>query len=161
MKKKKKNSPRLKNKKSIKKKTKTRIKRSKKKFKSKLIKKKIKNIKKNSKNLLRKKIIKKTKNKTHKEKKGIISKSVRLEEKLKNKFSFKFSFNLLAIDNFIQRFFQGIELKIIRLKEIRQEEKDYINQLIINLRVPSSIVKAKFGDWDSLKEEEIPSVVMS
>lgn len=46
-------------------------------------------------------------------------------------------------------------------REIKQEEKDYINQLIINLRVPSSIVKVKFGNWDSLKEEEIPLATMS
>ena len=44
---------------------------------------------------------------------------------------------------------------------IHQEEKDFINQLIINLRVPSVIVDAKFGDWDSLKEEKIPTPVMS
>ena len=150
MKKKKKNSPRLKNKKSIKKKTKTRIKRPKKKFKSKLIKKKIKNIKKNSKNLLRKKIIKKTKNKTHKEKKGIISKSVRLEEQLKNKFSFKFSFNLLAIDNLIQRFFQGIEFKIIRLKEIRQEEKRQLK-----LEKIEQAEKEKIEIENKKKEDEI------
>ena len=38
-------------------------------------------------------------------------------------------------------------------KKIEMEEINFINQLIINLRVPSEIVKRRFGNWDSLSDE--------
>jgi len=38
-------------------------------------------------------------------------------------------------------------------KKIEMEEINFINQLIINLRVPSEIVKSRFGNWDSLSDE--------
>jgi uncharacterized tellurite resistance protein B-like protein len=38
-------------------------------------------------------------------------------------------------------------------KKIEMEEINFINQLIINLRVPSEIIKSRFGNWDSLSDE--------
>ena len=38
-------------------------------------------------------------------------------------------------------------------KKIEMEETNFINQLIINLRVPSEIIKSRFGNWDSLSDE--------
>ena len=101
----------------------SKIKKSKKKSKSKTKKKKsiYKKKRKVKKNNI--KIIKRIKSKSDLGKKGIISKSVRLEENLKNKFSFRFNFNFLAIDRFLQKFFEGIEFRLIRFKEIRLEEK--------------------------------------
>ena len=40
-------------------------------------------------------------------------------------------------------------------RKILDEEKEFINQLIINLRVPSIIIDVKFGNWDKLQEEKI------
>ena len=38
-------------------------------------------------------------------------------------------------------------------KKIKMEEINFINQLIINLRIPSEIIKSRFGNWDSLSDE--------
>jgi uncharacterized tellurite resistance protein B-like protein len=38
-------------------------------------------------------------------------------------------------------------------KKIKIEEINFINQLIINLRIPSEIIKSRFGNWDSLSDE--------
>ena len=38
-------------------------------------------------------------------------------------------------------------------KKIEMEEINFINQLIINLRIPSEIIKSRFGNWDSLSDE--------
>ena len=38
-------------------------------------------------------------------------------------------------------------------KIIEIEEINFINQLIINLRVPSEIIKSRFGNWDSLSND--------
>ena len=38
-------------------------------------------------------------------------------------------------------------------KKIKMEEINFINQLIINLRIPSEIIKSRFGNWDSLRDE--------
>ena len=43
-------------------------------------------------------------------------------------------------------------------KTIDPAEKAFVKQLIINLRVPSSIIDVKFGGWDSLEETSIPLV---
>tara|TARA_Y100000766_G_scaffold226773_1_gene199735 strand:- start:1178 stop:1612 length:435 start_codon:yes stop_codon:yes gene_type:complete len=40
-------------------------------------------------------------------------------------------------------------------RDIDPAEKSFVKQLIINLRVPSSIIEAKFGAWDSLEEKSI------
>ena len=87
-------------------------------------KKKIKKLKKNKK----KKIIKQKKiilKKSKKKKKldNFISKSVRIEENFKSKFSFKLNIDILAVDRFIAKFFQKIEEKIQQFKLLRFEEK--------------------------------------
>ena len=47
-----------------------------------------------------------------------------------------------------------IAIGIIKADDnILQEEIDYVKKLIINLKVPSSIVNSKFGNWDSLDEK--------
>ena len=38
--------------------------------------------------------------------------------------------------------------KILEITEI-----DFINQLISNLKIPSDIIKARFGNWDSLNDD--------
>ena len=90
--------------------------------------------------------------------KGIISRTVRLEEDLRNKFSFKFSFNLLAIDKLIQKFFQSIEFRLIRFKEIRAEEKRQIKLEKIEQAEKEKIEIEKQKKADELaflKEKEI------
>ena len=113
--------------------------------------------KKTTKRLNRRKKTKKVKLKTSTEK-GIISRTVRLEEDLKNKFSFKFSFNLLAIDKLIQKFFQSIEFRLIRFKEIRAEEKRQIKLEKIEQAEKEKIEIEKQKKADELaflKEKEI------
>ncbi len=81
--------------------------------------------KKNSKKKIKKKYrksIKKKKIKLNK-KNNFISKTVRLEESIKSKFSFKFKIDLLAFDRFIAKFFNKIENKIQEFKFLRFEEK--------------------------------------
>ena len=146
-----------KKKKPKKKNLKTKVKKSKNKSKSKIKKKRQKLKKKTTKRLNRRKKIKKVKLKTSTEK-GIISRTVRLEEDLKNKFSFKFSFNLLAIDKLIQKFFQSIEFRLIRFKEIRAEEKRQIKLEKIEQAEKEKIEIEKQKKADELaflKEKEI------
>ena len=38
-------------------------------------------------------------------------------------------------------------------KRIEMEEVNFVNKLIINLRVPSEIIKSRFGNWDSLSDD--------
>lgn len=46
-----------------------------------------------------------------------------------------------------------IAIGIIRAdRQILPPEINYINKLIINLKVPSSIISSKFGNWDTLEE---------
>ena len=83
-----------------------------------------KKLKKNKKKVIIKKkkiILKKSKKKQNLD--DFISKSVRIEESLKSKFSFKFNINILAVDRFIAKFFQKIEEKIQQFKLLRFEEK--------------------------------------
>ena len=146
-----------KKKKPKKKNLKTKVKKSKNKSKSKIKKKRPKLKKKTTKRLNRRKKIKKVKLKKSTEK-GIISRTVRLEEDLRNKFSFKFSFNLLAIDKLIQKFFQSIEFRLIRFKEIRAEEKRQIKLEKIEQaeKEKIKIEKQKKADEEAfLKEKEI------
>ena len=146
-----------KKKKPKKKNLKTKVKKSKNKSKSKIKKKRPKLKKKTTKRLNRRKKIKKVKLKTSTEK-GIISRTVRLVEDLKNKFSFKFSFNLLAIDKLIQKFFQSIEFRLIRFKEIRAEEKRQIKLEKIEQAEKEKIEiekQKKVNEEAFLKEKEI------
>ena len=135
------------------------MKKKKKKPKKKNLKTKVKKSKNKSKSKIKKKKpkLKKVKLKTSTEK-GIISRTVRLEEDLKNKFSFKFSFNLLAIDKLIQKFFQSIEFRLIRFKEIRAEEKRQIKLEKIEQaeKEKIEIEKQKKADEEAfLKDKEI------
>ena len=144
-------------KKSKKKYKKTRLIKNKKKNK-KVIKKKKSNIRRKKTKKKQKKNIKKVKNNFQIKNKGIISKSVRLQEDLKEKFSFKFKINLFAIDAIIQKFFQGIENKIIRFKEIRAEEKRQIKLEKLEIAEKNKIKlekQKKADEIEFLKEKEI------
>ena len=55
--------------------------------------------------------------------KGIILKIVRLQEKIKSKFSFKLGFDFFSIDRSIQSFFQKIDNKLEEYKVLKAEEK--------------------------------------
>ena len=80
-----------------------------------------KNFKKKSKKKYKKSIIKKKIK--FKKKNNFISKTVRLEESIKSKFSFKFKIDFLAFDRFIEKFFNKIEYKIQEFKLLRFEER--------------------------------------
>jgi len=151
-KKKRKNSSLRKSKKIIKKKSK-KINKKKKKNSSlrkskKIIKKKIKKIKKNnkakikSKKIILKKLLKKKSD-------NFFSKSVRLEESIKSKFSFKFNIDFLAVDRFIAKFFQKIEEKIQEFKSLRSEEKRRLK-----LETIENLEKEKLKLEKEKKEEE-------
>ena len=47
---------------------------------------------------------------------------MRLQNLFKDRFSFKFNFNLLKIDNAIQSFFQKIDDKFLEYKNIKADE---------------------------------------
>ena len=55
-------------------------------------------------------------------KNSILLKVVRLQNKIKNYFSFSFNFNFLILDKAIQSFFQGIDEKINEYKIIKKDE---------------------------------------
>ena len=57
-----------------------------------------------------------------KNKSGIILNIIRLQNKFKDNFSFKFSFNFLKIDQAIQSFFQRVDDKIIEYKTLKADE---------------------------------------
>jgi len=47
-----------------------------------------------------------------------------------------------------------ISIGIIKAdKKLEITEIDFINQLISNLKIPSDIIKARFGNWDSLNDD--------
>ena len=54
---------------------------------------------------------------------SLILKTIRIQETIKSKFTFKFNINFLAIDRVIAKFFQKIDQKIIEYREIRADEK--------------------------------------
>ena len=58
----------------------------------------------------------------NKNKSGIILNIIRLQNKFKDNFSFKFSFNFLKIDQAIQSFFQRLDDKIIEYKNLKADE---------------------------------------
>ena len=57
---------------------------------------------------------------------GIFLKVIRIQNKFKNKFSFKINFDILKIDKAIQSFFQMIEDKLIEFRKIKAEESKRI-----------------------------------
>ena len=82
---------------------------------------------------------------------NFISQSVRLEEIIKSKISFKFNFNLLVIDKFIAKFFQKIEEKIQEFKLLRFEEKRRVKLEAIEKREKDKLELKK----QKIEEEEI------
>ena len=74
-------------------------------------------------NLKKKKVQKKKPIQKKKIKNNLITKSVRVEEKLKSKLKVKVKFDIFAIDRGISRFFQSIDGKINEFKNQRNEEK--------------------------------------
>ena len=47
-----------------------------------------------------------------------------------------------------------VSIGIIRAdKKLEITEIDFVNQLISNLKIPSDIIKARFGNWDSLNDD--------
>ena len=58
----------------------------------------------------------------NKNKSGLILNIIRLQNKFKDNFSFKFSFNFLKIDQAIQSFFQRLDDKIIEYKNLKADE---------------------------------------
>ena len=90
---------------------------SKKKNKSKVkSKKKFKNLKKKSSKILKKKETIKT------DENSLILKVIKLQNKLKDKFSFKLDFDFFKIDRAIQSLFQKIDNKIIEYKKLKADE---------------------------------------
>ena len=112
------------------------------------IKKKIKNKKKNNK--IKKKSKRKIlRNSFKKKSNNFIFKSVRFEENIKSKFSFKFKFDILAVDRFIAKFFQKIESKIKEFKLLRLEEKRRLK-----LEEIENLEKEKILSENKKKEDE-------
>jgi len=110
--------------------------RKKKLFKKKNIKRKIIKIK-------TKKHFKKNYKKSNKKEESFLLKTIRFQESIKNKFTFKLNFNFLVIDQFIAKFFQKIENKIIQFKEIKAEEKRRIKLEAIEKAEEEKRVKEK------------------
>ena len=54
---------------------------------------------------------------------SLILKTIRIQEAIKSKFTFKFNINFLAIDRVIAKFFHKIDQKIIEYREIKANEK--------------------------------------
>ena len=129
-------------------------------------KKKLKNTKKKRKILLKtkkktkkkKKIINLKKKKTQKKKpifkkkikNNLITKSVRVEEKLKSKLKVKVKFDIFAIDRGISKFFQSIDGKINEFKIQRKDEKRRLKLIEIEKR---DIEKEKIKKKKILQEE--------
>ena len=113
----------------------------------------LKKSKKNSKKKIKKKYrksIKKKKIKLNK-KNNFISKTVRLEESIKSKFSFKFKIDLLAFDRFIAKFFNKIENKIQEFKFLRFEEKRKLKLEAIEKKEKEKLVLEK----QKIEEEKL------
>ena len=39
--------------------------------------------------------------------------------------------------------------------KIEQSEIDFTNKLIVNLRIPSEVIKSRFGEWQSLSNDKL------
>ena len=54
----------------------------------------------------------------------------------------------LSLDESQQMIILEVAIGMIRAdKKIEQDEIDFVNQLIINLKIPSQIIKDRFGEW--------------
>ncbi len=109
------------------------------------IKKKKKIINSKKKNVREKKFILKKKIKNN-----LITKSVRVEEKLKSKLKLKVKFDIFAIDRGISKFFQSIDEKINEFKILRKEEKRRLKLIEIETR---DIEKEKIKKKKILQEQ--------
>ena len=115
----------------------------------KIIKKKRKKIKKKSKAKIKSRKIILTKS-FKKKSNNFISKSVRFEESIKSKLSFKFKIDFLAVDRFISKFFNKIEEKIQEFKSLRIQEKRRLK-----LETIENKEKEKLELENEKKEEEV------
>ena len=117
-----------------------------------------KKIKKKSKKTKNKKIKKRKRRKikyakniisTPKKSESLILKTIRVQETLKSKFTFKFNINILAIDKAIAKFFQKIDQKIVEYREIKAEEKRRIKLEKLEIAQKQKILLQK-----QIKEDE-------
>ena len=125
---------------------------------------KVKNKKKNKKS---KKIFKVKKTKSKKKKifkkvikNNLITKSVRVEEKIKSKLNVKVKFDIFAVDRGISKFFNSIEGKINEFKSQRKDEKRRLKLIDIEKRDKEKlkIKNKKILDEErrlKLKEQEL------
>ena len=61
---------------------------------------------------------------------------------------------LLDLDESQQLIIIEVAIGITRAdKKIKQEEIDFVNQLIINMKIPSSIIKDRFGNWQNIHND--------
>jgi len=116
--------------------------------------KKIKNRKKRKIKQIKIKIIPKHKSES------LILKTIRIQEAIKSKFTFKFNINFLAIDRAIAKFFQKIDQKIIEYREIKADEKRRIKLEKIEIAQQKKILlqKQKKEDEENklkLKQKEL------
>ena len=91
---------------------------------------------------------------------SLILKTIRVQETLKSKFTFKFNINLLAIDKAIAKFFQKIDQKIVEYREIKAEEKRRIKLEKLEIAQKQKILlqKQKKEDEENklkLKQKEL------
>ena len=91
---------------------------------------------------------------------SLILKTIRIQEAIKSRFTFKFSINFLAIDRFIAKFFQKIDQKIIQYREIKADEKRRIKLEKLEIAQQQKILlqKQKKEDEENklkLKQQEL------
>ncbi len=91
---------------------------------------------------------------------SLILKTIRIQETIKSKFTFKFNINFLAIDRVIAKFFQKIDQKIIEYREIRADEKRRIKLEKLEIAQQQKILlqKQKKEDEENklkLKQKEL------
>ena len=91
---------------------------------------------------------------------SLILKTIRIQETIKSKFTFKFNINFLAIDRVIAKFFQKIDQKIIEYREIRADEKRRIKLEKLEIAQQQKILlqKKKKEDEENklkLKQKEL------
>ncbi len=91
---------------------------------------------------------------------SLILKTIRIQEAIKSKFTFKFNINFLAIDRVIANFFQKIDQKIIEYREIKADEKRRIKleKLEIAQQQKKLLQKEKKEDEENklkLKQKEL------
>ena len=57
----------------------------------------------------------------------------------------------LKIENYQKMILVEIAIGVINAdRSIEQEEIDFVNRLIINLKIPSELISSRFGDWKSI-----------